>query len=1030
MKKTLLLILLGFLFSWQGNAEEIEQTKSPKVKNIVITEKTYKALTNPRLNLNKMAKISDRKRGIRKIKDDPFGRVHFDELMLRDPQTGKIPANIRAKELQFISNHREQLQSRLKSNQLNWLQRGPYNVGGRTRALAIDVADEKTILAGGVSGGMWRSTDEGKTWKKTTGSNEHQSVTAIAQDPREGKTNIWYYSTGELVGSSAGASGARYRGNGIFKSTDNGETWSPLDVTASNTPSIFDRYFDYCWNIIVDPTNGDVYVATFGGIFRSQDEGKSWGEAARERDNMVLASSSTTTNDSYFTDIICTPEGVKYATLSSDGEIHGIFRSESGNKGDWTNITPENFPKKYDRIVLANAPSNSNIVYFLGATPDEGFEEHSFWKLTWDATSGANWENRSNNLPPKDKKDEASGFDSQGSYNMIIKVAPKDENMVFIGGTNLFRSTNGFATNFSTRWIGGYAGNETFANYPNHHPDQHSLSFKNDTTLISGHDGGLSISYHFDANSTEKQPVKWVSLNNGYYTTQVYTVGIEEDYNDSDEIISGFQDNGTWYVGKENTTEKWIDLLGGDGGYCSLHASHNSFIASSQNGTTYLQFYDETDKEWKFTRVDPEGPTEDDVHFINPYIVDSNNDQVMYFAGGKYIWRNSNIYGIPLFSNDKATKNWEKLEQSVSEGKISALETSVTPGNILFYGTSQGKIYKLTNASTENAKQVEITGENMPEGAYVSSIEADPLDADKILISFSNYKVPSIYYTENGGESWTKIGGTLEENTDGSGDGPSIRWVNLIHTPSGLLYLAGTSTGLYSTTELKGNDTQWTQESPEMIGSSIVNMVKTRRDGFIVAGSHGNGIFSAKVNFSAVKPQPDFVASQTTVPTGTPINFKDRSLGVTTKWNWTFEGAQTTSSTQQHPSGIEYNQEGSYTVSLTTTNENGEASVTKTAFITVSNDVVGVENVLENQQESDKFNIYPNPMREKAQVNFSNPNHTQYRLIVLDASGRVVKIIENITNNNVIINRNQLKPGLHIINLQGEKIYKGKLLVK
>jgi hypothetical protein len=77
-----------------------------------------------------------------------------------------------------------------------------------------------------------------------------------------------------------------------------------------------------------------------------------------------------------------------------------------------------------------------------------------------------------------------------------------------------------------------------------------------------------------------------------------------------------------------------------------------------------------------------------------------------------------------------------------------------------------------------------------------------------------------------------------------------------------------------------------------------------------------------------------------------------------------------------------------------------------------------------------KLKIYPNPMVDKSKVEFPNEKNQKFRLVVVDASGRVVRIIENVTGNNVIINREQLKPGIHIINLSGEKLYKGKLLVK
>ena len=142
------------------------------------------------------------------------------------------------------------------------MKRGPYNVGGRTRALAIDVTDENIILAGGVSGGVWRSTDGGSSWTKTTGSSYLHSVTSLSQDTRSGQESTWYYVTGELIGNSASEGGASYAGNGVYKSTDGGLNWTLLTSTSSSITE-FDSYFDYNWRVAVNPTNGDVMVAGY-----------------------------------------------------------------------------------------------------------------------------------------------------------------------------------------------------------------------------------------------------------------------------------------------------------------------------------------------------------------------------------------------------------------------------------------------------------------------------------------------------------------------------------------------------------------------------------------------------------------------------------------------------------------------------------------------------------------------------------------------------------------------------------------------
>ena len=92
--------------------------------------------------------------------------------------------------------------------------------------MAIDVTDENTIMAGGVSGGVWRSENKGDSWTKLTSPEMLHNVTCLRQDTREGHTATWYYGSGEAYGNSASGTDAYFFGNGIYKSNDNGETWN------------------------------------------------------------------------------------------------------------------------------------------------------------------------------------------------------------------------------------------------------------------------------------------------------------------------------------------------------------------------------------------------------------------------------------------------------------------------------------------------------------------------------------------------------------------------------------------------------------------------------------------------------------------------------------------------------------------------------------------------------------------------------------------------------------------------------------
>jgi len=772
------------------------------------------------------------------IKDDPINRGIYETERIKSPLTGKIPDNIHKKELEFAKQIQGNTLKELKAN--DWTHRGPFNVGGRTRAMAIDVDDDNIILAGGVSGGMWRSTNGGGAWTKVTTKSDLHSVTAIAQDPRAGHTDTWYYATGEASGNSADADGgAYYIGDGIFKSTDNGASWTLLDATDNGSPEDFTQFFQYCWNIKVSPLNGNVYVATYGAIYRSVDGGTTW---------EVVFNSKNGGRYSYYTDIAISSNGVLYITISSSGDNVGFYRSND-NGDNWTDITPAGLPADYGRTVVNIAQSNENIVYFLTHVAGENAAGHNLWKYEYvsgdGSGAGGNWIDLSANLP--DEVGKTGSFDSQGGYDLLVKVKPDDENFVIIGGTDLYRSTDGFSSTNNTAKIGGYKPtNDTYATYSNHHPDQHSLVFyPNDSKkVISGHDGGLSKTTDITkttANNNE-ETVVWNFLNTGYLTTQAYVVAIDMETPGDANIVAGFQDNGTWVTESVNGNVDWDDVGGGDGAYCAFGGQGNSLYTSSQNGFVYRLFKDAG--QWTWARVDPDGAT--DQLFINPFILDPNNTDMMYYLGGDMVWRNSDLTGIPKEDDNAATTNWSSMSNTrVPGSSITALDVSKNIANILFFGTDDGKIYKVEDANTGDPAKVEITGADFPI-ANIGCIKVNPADASELFVAFTNYEVVSIWHSVDGGENWESVSGNLEENANGTGSGPSVRWVNMLTFNNGdKIYFAGTSTGLYSTTTLNGGNTVWVQESADLIGNVVVSMVKVRNDGTVVVGTHANGVYSA-----------------------------------------------------------------------------------------------------------------------------------------------------------------------------------------
>jgi len=767
------------------------------------------------------------------------GRAKYDLMRLMDPATGSIPENIRTRELRFaslLSTSTDAFKGREATSQnVDWLSRGPSNIGGRTRALGIDVANENIILAGGTSGGMWRSTDRGSSWMRTTALTVLPSARSLAQDPRAGKTNIWYYGTGEMGGNTAAypllssygiaRSWGDYYGNGIFKSSDDGNTWNILRSTTSDSFGSLVQPFNFVNKIVVDPsylTQDVLYAAVAGGIERSSDGGASW--------SMVLGDFP---KGSAFTDVAVTSKGIVYAIFGSVASLTGL--AESSNKGiyrsadglHWVRITPSGWQGATRYTSLAIAPSNENVVYLASEDVQSALE--ILWKYTYLSGDGSGnggvFEDRSTNL-------SVSGV----SIVVYVKVKPDDENTVFVGGVVLVRSTDGFATSDRTAGV----------NPP--HIDQVSMSFfpSNSASMIVGCDGGL-----FKTDNNLASLVQWTNLNNGYVTSQFYTVAIDHATPGDITLIGGLQDNGIKFTNSGDSKQPWVNIDGADGATCAIADGRTSYFESAQNGLTWRKVLNNHGEEMSRTRIDPIGSTP--YLFINPYCLDPTNTNRMYFDGGTFLWRNDDVTLIPLGGTTTTSLGWTKLTQTTVlqidsnfTPFVTALTATRTPKGRVYYGTNDGRLFRVDSANTGDPTPKAIwEGKGFPKLAFVSSIAADSKNADNVIVAFANYNVQSLFYSSDGGTSWTPIGGNLEEHPDGSGSGPSFRTAAIMHSGNGMIYLVGTSTGLYSTSTLNGMSTAWTLEGPTAIGNNIVNMIDTREsDGMVAVATCGHGVFS------------------------------------------------------------------------------------------------------------------------------------------------------------------------------------------
>ncbi len=722
-----------------------------------------------------------------------------------------------------------------------WTPRGPYNVGGRTRALsAFYDGSDLTLLAGGVSGGVFRSTNKGASWTLTTSLSDFASVTAIAQDPSD--ADVFYYGTGEAVGNSASSGNAFFLGEGIYKSTNGGRSWSPLPSTTQGQRHLFDQLFDIVWNIAVD-ADGVVYAATFGGIMRSTNGGQSWEQIHGRQSNPL----------STFTDVAIGPDNTVYATLSRNGtglSPYGVFRLDA-ETDEWEDITPGTLSPNPYRMVLAPAPSDPNTVYLLAQTSavgGTGAGEHQLFR--YDAATDF-WDNLSSTLPKKTDH-PLSGLNSQTGYNLALGVKPDDAETLWIGGTNLFLSTDG-GTSFA--WVGGYDPDPDGFVYPAHHPDQHALAFdpSDPNTLFSAHDGGVSMT----TDATDPQ-TQWTSLNNGYITTQFYAIAIPPDT--GDDLLGGMQDNGTWFTSSTAFQNPWSEVLTGDGAYAAFTPDDGPLYVSAQLGRVFRAR--PVGNDVVYAEVTPAGAG--GFLFITPYVLDPADPEVMYLAAGSRVWRNSDLSAIPNNRFEPTDINWSALgRSSVPNTVVTTLAASTRPSGRLYFGASDfsgtTRLIRVDDPAADGLG-LDITPPGVVGGSYPSSIAINPDDTNEIIATFSNYGVPSLFYSVDGGRTWTDIEGNLSGE-----DGPSVRWATIVPTGFETAYFVGTTTGIYSTTAPPagslGANTTWTPEATGVIGNLVVDMLQGRPDdGFLAAGSHGRGAYSARLRTTA-RPQPEATLS-------------------------------------------------------------------------------------------------------------------------------------------------------------------------
>ncbi|HWB62900.1 MAG TPA: sialidase family protein, partial [Chitinophagales bacterium] len=699
---------------------------------------------------------------------------------------------------------------------LQWEELGPDNVGGRTRAILVDKRDptNQTVYAGGVSGGMWKSTDAGATWNRLANWNEWLTIASIAQAPAPDYTI--YIGTGEGLSQISGSSmNSGSMGNGIYKldANDNPILLTP-DILANNalTPPS-SSVWSSVNRIAINPLDpGMIIAATTKGLYQSNDHGLTWGAVNLTGNLHALLGLQAD-------DIKWSPGGT-YIYASLGGVFSGnLIMSQNGGVS-WIRITSgtnTGFPAgSLGRIEIAVAPSSDTIAYIAVAKANTGCTQGVYRT----SDGGNTWTTIGSSGALFQPFEEGGNAGCQGWYDNVIAVNPFNPNKVYLGGINFYTWSDQNGWKLADAGLGSGAVNPNYI-----HPDKHAIVFANGDSdvMYIGCDGGIYKS--IDAGSAFPFP-QYVVHNRGYAVTQNYGVSAAL----TGEVMGGSQDNGTNYVNYlGNTFGAGEEVLGGDGMFSAIsHIDQKIFFGSiyyaalyrSGNYTSgFAGIYD--------IKIDPQGIGSTsicgnanpayDAPFVTPFLLGetktaANGFKKVAFAAntnysaGEVVTVNSNTASYPfqvtlsqavnagdtimvddpvrsrlfLSSNcgvyvtsDALTlgtiPHWYKLSNSF--GGVGESYANSTDGDVLYVGTSSGSVYRFPNLNARCDTTTYPLGSNIAAlytntnqftvkslgSQSVEGIAVDPDDNNHVvatLAGFSSNNSPHVYESHNGGQTW------------------------------------------------------------------------------------------------------------------------------------------------------------------------------------------------------------------------------------------------------------------------------------
>ena len=736
-----------------------------------------------------------------------------------------------------------------------WTQVGPSDVPlqsngskrgiGRLNSIVFHPTDSNTIYVGAPAGGFWKSSNGGQTWSTSSDFLNNLGVSDIAIHPQNPDTLFI------ITGDRDGGDTYSY---GVMKSYNGGNSWSTTGLSFNITSS-------YRGNrIMFDPIDPNIIiVATSNGIFRSSDGGNIFTNTFSSVNLVSLEFHPTNSNIIY--------AGSKGNTTVYKSSDNGVTWAVSGTGLPSTNDVV--------RCCIAVTNDNPNVIYALF-----GDNSNGFYGLYKSSDEGLTWNSQSNSPNLLGWSTNGSDNGGQAWYDLALTVSHTDENKVFVGGVNCWKSNDsGVNWDLNTHWYGG--GGASYM-----HADEHMLQYNPiDNKVYSANDGGLYFS--------SDDGLSWQDISDGLQITQFYSLGVSQTVQDL--VITGSQDNGTFL----KNSNSWDAVIGGDGMECIIDHSNSDVMYGA---IYYGDIRKSTNGGNSFSSIAPvnNGAWE------TPYEMDENNSQIIY-AGYK-----------ELYKTIDGGSSWNIITNNETNGgTINEIALSSSNSNIIFFSDGSN-LFKTDNAgnSWQNISS------SLPNKS-ITYIIVSPYNENRVWVTFSGYtNQEKVYHSDDGGNSWQNISGTL----------PNVpaNCIELDYNDSLETVYLGTDLGVFKKDSTLSD---WNLFNNNSLPNVIVNELEIQyQSNKLVAATYGRGLWNIDLQITS-PPSADFTLSDSVfcnIPS--TVSFTNTSY-YSNSYLWDFgDGSSSISTNPTHT----YSSYGSFTVSLIASGPLGNDTIVYSSIININ----------------------------------------------------------------------------------------------